>query len=524
MSATNNFASIFPAQNSFAPDTLTENGSPAFSTSLSANLDFFSSVCRADKKFTPEIANKIDRLLPLMWVENPLLTLKNLAYKRDCREGAGEKAIFYHAYNWLFTHHPETAYKNLSHIPFYGSWKDLLNLLADKDVGYDRVSKRNKTIAKIFSDQLKLDQVAITTRKVEFLSLEEKHYQSPGVGVQVSLAAKWAPSLDSSYDKKFKVCKLFANELSLGGAWKKQYRQMLSGMRAYLNVVERDMCAREFNRIKLDNVPSIAMQRYKKAFKKHLGQEFDDWINRIKNKTGKVNAKQLAIHELISPTQLSNALTEHQWNAIREDCKKKGKLGRMLPIADVSSSMAGIPMEVSTALGILISELAPEPFNGLLITFSESPTFFQMKGQSLAEKVRSVKSAPWGGNTNFNKVFDILLERCIQTKVDPEKMPEAIICISDMQFDCCDQGYKTNYQVLKDQYIRAGYKIPSIIFWNVRGDTSSTPVTKDEKGVCMISGFSQNLLKSVLDGDKIFDPTSIMLKALNDDRYTRLEI
>jgi hypothetical protein len=104
-------------------------------------------------------------------------------------------------------------------------------------------------------------------------------------------------------------------------------------------------------------------------------------------------------------------------------------------------------------------------------------------------------------------------------------MPEAIVCLSDMAFDSCDGGYRTNYQILQSQYASAGYKMPRVIFWNLRGNTDALPVTKDEAGVTMISGYSQHLLKAVIEsgGESIPTPEQIMLKTLNGERYAQLK-
>jgi hypothetical protein len=40
-----------------------------------------------------------------------------------------------------------------------------------------------------------------------------------------------------------------------------------------------------------------------------------------------------------------------------------------------------------------------------------------------------------------------------------------------------------------------GYKLPQIIYWNVRADTPDFPVPSDETGVAMVSGFSPSILK-----------------------------
>jgi len=45
------------------------------------------------------------------------------------------------------------------------------------------------------------------------------------------------------------------------------------------------------------------------------------------------------------------------------------------------------------------------------------------------------------------------------------------------------------------------YTPPIIIFWNVRADTVGFPVTSDQKGVMMLSGYSPALMKFILSGE-----------------------
>ena len=542
-SASSSFASIFPtapkivpAPTGFLPDSRTENGSPAFSTSLSANVDFYGQICRAGKTLTDDVRTKIDHLLPIMWAENPLLCLRNIVAKRDAREGAGEKAIFIYCYNWLFKHHAETAYKNLRHIPEYGYWKDLLQLLTTVDVGFDRATRRNAAIATLFAAQLKADRTILAARAAETAAKAIEAESNPETkhesreASSASLCAKWSPSLQGAHDKKFGIARLIAQEMGLAGPhrfWQRSYRQMLAAMRAQLRVVERDMCARLWEQIKLDHVPSVAMNRYKKCFKKHLPEAYEAWKVRIVKGEGKVNASQIMPHELVTDAQLRNDLTQLQWQALREHARSKGSLAGTIPISDVSGSMAGIPMDVSIALGILISELAEEPFKDLLITFSESPAFFKFQGSTLAEKVNHFKrsGASQGLNTDIIKCFTLLLQRCHDNKVPPEKMPKRILVLTDGQFDQQTRNSNlTAFQTIRIMYNELGYQPPVMCLWNLRGNITNMPVTKHETGAMVISGWSPNLLQAVLNGEDMPTPEAVMLKALNGERYARLSV
>ncbi|CAH8389914.1 unnamed protein product [Eruca vesicaria subsp. sativa] len=105
-----------------------------------------------------------------------------------------------------------------------------------------------------------------------------------------------------------------------------------------------------------------------------------------------------------------------------DDMKTKGSLTNCIAISDVSGSMEGTPMEVSVALGLLVSELSEEPWRGKLITFSETPELHLVEGDDLRSKTEFVRDMDWGGNTDFQKVFDLILKVAVEGKLKPEEM------------------------------------------------------------------------------------------------------
>ena len=58
-----------------------------------------------------------------------------------------------------------------------------------------------------------------------------------------------------------------------------------------------------------------------------------------------------------------------------------------------------------------------------------------------------------------------------------------------------------------------------ITFWNLRGNTSSFVSTASASGVTMLSGFSSNLMKVVLEGSMIANPVTIMYNIIRHDDY-----
>ena len=58
-------------------------------------------------------------------------------------------------------------------------------------------------------------------------------------------------------------------------------------------------------------------------------------------------------------------------------------------------------------------------------------------------------------------------------------MPSRLIIISDMEFDSCtNDADMTNFESAKAKFERAGYKLPSLVFWNVNSFNRQQPVRR----------------------------------------------
>jgi hypothetical protein len=65
---------------------------------------------------------------------------------------------------------------------------------------------------------------------------------------------------------------------------------------------------------------------------------------------------------------------------------------------------------------------------------------------------------------------------------------------------------------MKEEYEKAGYKLPKIVFWNLACHYG-TPAECSDDSVAMVSGFSPSIMKAILNAEE-FNPLSIMMEAL----------
>ncbi|KAL0426689.1 UNVERIFIED_CONTAM: hypothetical protein Slati_2843700 [Sesamum latifolium] len=166
------------------------------------------------------------------------------------------------------------------------------------------------------------------------------------------------------------------------------------------------------------------MKFYKDKFLKHDKERFEEYLEKVKSGKAKIAAGALLPHEIIASLDDADGgqVAELQWKRMVDDMSRKGKLNNCLAVSDVSGSMSGIPMNVAIALGMLVSELCEEPWKGKIITFSSDPKLHAIEGDSLCEKSKFVRCMDWGMSTNFQKVFDVILEVAVKGNLPTDRM------------------------------------------------------------------------------------------------------
>ena len=216
-------------------------------------------------------------------------------------------------------------------------------------------------------------------------------------------------------------------------------------------------------------------------------------------------------YQLINSTdQVANA----QWDDIVNKIKQKayGRFSRSMAIVDVSGSMCNCIAEntqaitVAVSLGLLVAETS-QVADRRVITFSANPSFVSVPQGTLTEKVGAIKSMPWGMNTNFHAVFKAL----IKEKIDID----TLFVFSDMQFDDAATNTYPHNQI-KEDYRLAEMTMPQIVYWNLSAVKTALPITMNDYGNVMISGFSSKLFDLFMT-DMPFDPMTILRQTL--DKY-----
>ncbi|MED6224803.1 hypothetical protein PIB30_087680 [Stylosanthes scabra] len=255
------------------------------------------------------------------------------------------------------------------------------------------------------------------------------------------------------------------------------------------------------------------MKFYKEKFLKHDKKRFEKYLEDVESGKNTIAAGALFPHEIIASLGDGDVgvVAELQWRRMVSDMLSKACVG---------------PMEVSVTLGLLVSELIEEPWKGKVITFSENPELHLIQGDDLSSKTNFIRRMKWGMNTNFQRVFDRILEVAVNGKLKPDQMIKRVFVFSDMEFDqASTRPWETDYNVIARKYSEKGYgnAVPQIVFWNLR-DLRATPVPSTQQGVALVSEFSKNLMRLFMDSDGDISPEASMEAAISGPEYQKLVV
>ena len=500
--------------------TFTENGALTHKTTKSDLLDMFA----MGAAYRTRSDSDVILMFRKAFAENPVYALKCLFYIRDVRGGQGERRFFRVAMHDLATQDTDAVIRNIQYIPEFGRWDDLYALID---------TPAEKAALNLIKDQLSLDVQCKTP----------------------SLLAKWLKSENTSSKESIRLANITRKHL---GMTHKQYRKTLSILRERINVLERLMSAGKWDEIEFDKIPSKAGMKYKNAFARHdiermkADKDIQSYADFAKDTTKKVNAKALYPYECVAEAfkAMHGGMYGYRSNTPLDDTNRlmvnkywdnladyfNGASFNGMAIVDTSGSMCGssadAPINVAISLGLYCAEKAKGPFANHFITFSSNPTFVKVEGVDFCDKVVRMSGADWGGSTNVEAAFDMMLKTAIDNHCPQSDIPENLVIISDMEFDACvtsgarsrdrwgsyrmlDKDDMTLFEAMTEKWARAGYKMPHLIFWNVQARQNNIPMI-DHGAVSYVSGMSPSIFETIMTGKTGYD---LMMEKLNTERY-----
>ena len=467
--------------------TLTENLALTHKSTLSDCLDLFATIGALRNSHPGEIITRFMRA----FTEDRDMTAKIAFYGRDIRGGLGERRTFRVILQWLAENSPSTISKNISLIPEYGRYDDILELLG---------TKCEQSALSLIASQLKSDMDS----------------ESP------SLLAKWLPSVNASNSETRQKALKIAKSLGMS---LKDYRQTLSKLRAKLKIIENNLRTKDYT-FDYSKQPSKAMFKYRAAFSRNDNERYMAFLDDVSAGKATLHTGTLTPYEIIRPI-LDTGLNADEINAINTTWNAQEDFTNgenAIVVVDGSGSMYGgrnvSPISVALSLGIYFAERNKGEFHNHFITFSMTPQLVEIKGANIYEKVKYCASFNEVANTNIQAVFELILSTAVKHNVPQSELPSTIYIISDMEFDYCNNADITNFDYAKKIFAEHGYKLPNVVFWNVESRNTQQPVTMNEQGVTLVSGASPRVFAMIKSGN--LSPMSFMLDVLNSERYRNI--
>lgn len=486
--------------------TRTMNGAGSWRSTGDACLDLFS--VAGGMRWRGE-KDQI-RLFERAYIESPDLAMKLLFHIRDIRGGMGERRMF----RTLLAHTariwPASARRNVQYVAEFGRWDDLLCLL-DTPACTEAVS--------VISRQLEDDLAALARRG------------NGDCSAHISLLAKWLPSDNASSRRTRAMAAKLMRLLDMDA---RTYRKTLTRLRAAISLTERRLTANQADRINYEAVPAGAMLKYRKAFRRQDGERFGQYVRDVAACEKSMHADALFPYQILRPFFGEMTFRREAEGADVLDVlwdSMSGEVGNAnaLSVIDTSGSMywtrPGVPMVpalVSQAMGLYCAERCRGLFHNTYITFSRYPTLMTVRGDNLADKLRYLSTAPWGGNTDLMAVFDLILRTAVKARAPQEEMPSVLYIFSDMEFDrAVTDPDRTVFEAAEEKFRAAGYRLPAVVFHNVNSWKMHAPVTAHTRGAALTSGAGVSAVKEHFSGN--VTPMSHMLRVLNAPRYACIQ-
>ncbi len=481
-----------------ANTTYTENGAVTYRSTLSDCLDLFATIGALRNAEEADIVSRFIKA----YAEDADTAMKTLFFARDIRGGLGERRVFKTILTYLAVNEPESVRRNIVYIAEYGRFDDLLALIG---------TPCEADMMTYIKEQL------------------DKDLQVLESGENVSLLAKWLPSVNASNAETVKNAKKIAKAMGMSDA---QYRKTLTALRAQIKIIENNLREKDYS-FEYEKQPSKALYKYRAAFLKNDNDRYNDFLTKAETEPSVMHTGTLTPYDVVSSVMSKGrsvyGITEaerHSMDVTWRSLEDYAGSENALAVVDGSGSMYWsytkyLPAAVAQSLGIYFAEHNKGAFKGHFITFSANPKLVEIKGRDIVEKVKYCMSYNECANTDISRTFDLILKTAVQHKVNQEDMPEKLYIISDMEFDsCAENAQMGNFEHAKAEYERYGYKLPQIVFWNVSSRNVQQPVTKNEQGVALVSGCSPQIF-SMLSKD-LLDPYAFMMDVLHSERYEKI--
>ncbi len=285
------------------------------------------------------------------------------------------------------------------------------------------------------------------------------------------------------------------------------------------------------------------------------------------------DAKVMSGLERLEETRQKIAAELEAAGATNERINSALASGNIIGCADVSASMTWVdnepnrPLDIAMGLVCFISQIASPAFRDTALSFTSQPKTFSFKhpsGRPMTVKERMDEIIKYsGGSTNYKGLHEECLRLCERNNV-PKDEEFVIYVATDGDFDTMDSSMnpsRSYYSSVSGRYVQqqtskthpwvtahahlekmwknAGRRMPIIVYHNLNSNSNGVQEDKNHKGVILLSGRSDTVIKYVLYGEcaeettkivdgvevkvRNIDPYTIFRKAMDDEHHDHLD-
>ena len=430
----------------------------------------------------------------------------------------------------------------------YGSWKDmkyLLNYLKSRKDITNRVYSLHifKHIINIIVKQLTKDARGLSSPSLLAKWLpREKSRKFGWIAKHIACQyySHWLTANSSSITIKDKKHIFLSNKNSERKCLT-HYRQLIAGINRSLNTVQINQCNHTWRDINFEkDVSSITMARQRNAFQYRnnineaiganldrviCNNNYEDYIKKCMMGDIDIKGKRSGIIDLVKEAidivdielRLKRAggyVNDEKTNILKDTINSRwdegsGELTALedfVPLIDTSGSMEGEPLHAAIGMGCRIAENSR--LGKRAITFSSTPEWINLNDCNTLIKMvdRLATHRDWGINTNIVSAMKLILDAAIEKDFTPEETGKlTLIIFSDMHIDQADKNADTMNSVIEKMFYDSGlhskhampFKVPRIIYWNLR-TTTGTPTVSFINRVNMLSGINPGIMYSLM--------------------------
>lgn len=435
--------------------------------------------------------------------ENPVQAMKLLFFLRDKENGLGERRVFRVIIKHLASMDSSYLASNVHLIPVYGRWDDLYSL---------------------FDTNLQGKAIGLIRKQIS-IDLKAK---------EPSTMCKWLKSENASSKESKELAKITRTALDLSS---KEYRKLLTLLRKRVNIVEQDMSRNNWSKINYEKLNISSLNRYRKAFIRHDKNRFLDYVNTLENKS----EKEKEIKEELYPYDIVEMMCNDKCNSMKKELNNKWKDIKNYKIKDSGDTVVCLALTkrninnkrktplflagVSTILYLL--EKNKGKYKDHVLVNVPYPNLKRIKSTDLAGRINETAKISAADEVNIESILDIVLFGAIKNGINNEEIPKRILFMFDSNCKFSNMINKDAKEYLisdseckriKSKWIKSGYEMPKLCFWRIDSYNDNAKVLEDGKGFQYASGYSDEIFKFFINGEKV-TCSSMMEDVINNERY-----